>query len=435
MTGNQNKKSVIVVSDTHLGLTGGKRLYFFKNTVTHRPELLQNFLEWLRKLEEKGEVNINIGIAPDKVDQRKLVAPCKLILNGDILELWDASERASELSTRSIFNALQTLESEKFYLIGNHDFAMKEVEGLYPFGKSPVKIISDVYPEPEANTKSKPSKMAPLKIGENHYLFLHGHQFSWIFRNTPWQIMSYLRDGAESFGLFAWVFVLAWLFALSLTVLTNIGLVTLPSWMSNAAIGSAVVLGFIALPRVIVSIVRPIWNKFKTHRYRRTRAFNGFHGWWRKNLKNIQHIDKIHIVYGHTHTRGDFSKKHVETKLGKTIKGPDFVLINHPSWVNDHKYDNWVKGDKGQDEKINEPIFIYIDADGYEFFRWDEESPPPVHIPKELIPPHYLEKDLDDRTKAWLENIWTKKMLEQWKKPPSLARARGLAEARLVNST
>jgi hypothetical protein len=85
--------------------------------------------------------------------------------------------------------------------------------------------------------------------------------------------------------------------------------------------------------------------------------------------------------------------------------------------VNDHRYDNWVEGEKGQDEKINEPIFIYIDDDGYEFFRWDEESPPPTHIPKEMIPPYAQEKDLDDQTKAWLENIWTEKMIEQWKKP------------------
>jgi len=408
MTGSQDMKSLIVVSDTHLGLTAGKRLFFFKNTVSHRPESLQKFLEWLKELEEEGEKQVDLGIAPGRTKTtRRLVAPSKLILNGDILELLDASERASELSTRSIFNTLLALKCEKIYLIGNHDFAMKQVEGRYPFGKSPVQIVHDTY---------------PLGLGDNHYLFLHGHQFSWIFRNMPWQIMSYLRDGAEAFGLFAWLLVLAWLIALGFAIPTILGWITLSPWLANVALGAAAVLSLLAPPRVIISVARPIWNLLfaRSHRYRRKRAFDGFHGWWKDSVKKIQPVGRIHIVYGHTHLTGVFSKQEVQKELGKTIEGPDFILINHPAWVSDRKYLHWVKDGKGRYTKVHEGVFIYIDADGYEFFRWDEDSCPPVfHIPRELIPPRPQERKLDDKAEAWLQNLrWPEKLLEEWKKPP-----------------
>jgi len=423
MTGSQDMKSLIVVSDTHLGLAAGKRLFFFKNTVSHRPESLQKFLEWLKELEEEREKQVDLGIAPSRTKTtRKLVAPSKLILNGDILELWDASERASELSTRSIFNALLALKCEKIYLIGNHDFAMKQVEGRYPFGKSPVQIIRDAYPEPRTEGEPRSNQTIPLKLGDNHYLFLHGHQFSWIYRNMPWQIMSYLRDGAEAFGLFAWLLVPAWLIALGFAIATIPGWITLSPWLANLTLGAAAVLSLLAPPRVIISVARPTWNLLlaRSHRYRRKKAFAGFHGWWKDSLKKIQPVERIHIVYGHTHLTGVFSKEDVQDELGKTIEGPDFVLINHPAWVSDRNYLHWVKDDKGQYTKVHEGVFIYIDADGYEFFRWDEDSRPPVlHIPKELIPPQPQERKLDDKAEAWLQNLrWPEKLLEEWKKPP-----------------
>ncbi|MDD5616818.1 MAG: hypothetical protein PHH85_11535, partial [Candidatus Methanoperedens sp.] len=64
--------SVIIVSDVHLGE---------KNTFEHND--FSKFIDWLAALEKNGSFT---------ADGKRLVPPEKLILLGDILEMWDPKD-------------------------------------------------------------------------------------------------------------------------------------------------------------------------------------------------------------------------------------------------------------------------------------------------------------------------------------------------------
>src|SRR5213593_5038266 len=98
----EETRAFIVLSDTHLGLREWKRLHFFKNTVAHRPTHVDQFVKWLEKLQTEGEIELPVvteelrddGEYELKKISKKLLFPDKLILNGDIFELWDASDKS-----------------------------------------------------------------------------------------------------------------------------------------------------------------------------------------------------------------------------------------------------------------------------------------------------------------------------------------------------
>lgn len=94
-----------VLSDTHLGLRAGKRLYFFNNSVDHRPTHVDQFVKWLEKLQTEQEIEVPILIeesnASMKIIPKKILLPDKLILNGDIFELWDTSDQSIQFASYS----------------------------------------------------------------------------------------------------------------------------------------------------------------------------------------------------------------------------------------------------------------------------------------------------------------------------------------------
>ena len=193
-------QAMIVFSDTHLGLSPWKR-WIFQNTITSRPGIVHQFVRWLLDLESATAKEVLIGNEVGRISPKKLLSPDELVLNGDILELWDASDRAVEVSSRSIFTDLMRLRCRKLYLTGNHDFAIQELKGCYPWGDSSLDIIRDTYPQAEGKN------MKTVKIDENYYLILHGHQMSQTLRIAPWVIVSLLRDGAEAFRSYSWILV------------------------------------------------------------------------------------------------------------------------------------------------------------------------------------------------------------------------------------
>jgi hypothetical protein len=238
----EETNAFIVLSDTHLGLRAGKRLYFFENTVDHRPIHVDQFLKWLQVLQDEGEKEIPVAMEQSNngeykinaISLKKLMLPDKLVLNGDIFELWDTSDQSIQFASYSIFSSLAKLSCDKYYTIGNHDFANAELavgeEGknkiysnIYPWGLSNLNIVRDTFPVPKEGT------IRTLKVGEYHYLIVHGHQFNKSFRIAPWKIISTLRDGAETFRLYSWVLLglwIVWLASIPFTYLLGLDVST-----------------------------------------------------------------------------------------------------------------------------------------------------------------------------------------------------------------
>ena len=382
-------QTMIVFSDTHLGLSPWKR-WIFQNTITSRPRIVHQFVRWLVDLESATAKEVLVGNELGRISPKKLLSPDELVLNGDILELWDATDRAVEISSRSIFTDLMRLRCRKLYLTGNHDFAIQELKGCYPWGDSSLDIIEDTYPPAEGRN------MKTIRIHENYYLILHGHQMSQTMRIAPWVIVSMLRDGAETFRSYSWILV-------ALFGIMSVASVFLP--ILTLAIPLLAVLAF---PRLFVSIARPIWNKLpKRHRYNRKAAAEGFVDWWKSFLQGKDNFpSRIHIVYGHTHLTDLISKQELEELAGSKIDGPDLVLINHAAWVKDisDKYEN-----------VMQAMFVYIDAEGFEFFGWDWDRKRPFHIPKQIIPLRLAGRTIDPQIAEWLHNLeWPEKLIEEW---------------------
>jgi UDP-2,3-diacylglucosamine pyrophosphatase LpxH len=369
------------------------------NSVDCEPIHLQQLMDWLIELKGKGGYSVKLGKWGPA--EKKLVFPEKLILLGDIFELWDASDRAIGLCSSSILNSMLKLDCEKVYVIGNHDFAMIEHPGFYPFGPSPLNIVKDTYPEQAPSQ----DKVLTLEIGEKHYLFLHGHQFDKTFRSTGklWIVMSLIRDGAEAFGLYSWLLILM---LIIFWLLARIG------WNASYTPPITVVLAILAFPKLFTSIARPLWNKLKKTRYKRKKALNGFLDWWRSWTECKGYPKGIRIVYGHTHLADIIEPQRYRAITGRELLTEGrggLELINIPAWVKDYaeKYRNVLRA-----------VFLYIDSEDYWFIGWDWEAKRPFYIPKEVVKligeggklPKEMAKDL--REIDWPEgllNKWVKK--------------------------
>ena len=330
--------------------------------------------------------------------------PDKLVLNGDIFELWDTSDQSIQFASHSILGSLARLSCDKFYTIGNHDFANAELavgeEGtekifsnIYPWGLSNLNIVRDTYPIP------KEGIIRTLKVGEDNYLIVHGHQFNKSFRIAPWRIISTLRDGAETFRLYSWVLLglwIIWLVALPFTSRLELN--------DSASIqyGIGLPLTVLAVPRLFVSIARPIWNKLFGSRYNRNKAPKGFLAWWKVFTKKYKlQTSKIRVIYGHTHAIDLVEKKELETMVKKKIGNMELTLINHPAWVKDKR------------ELELREAFVYVDKSGFEFFGWSWDALSPFHIPKSVVRTYASGNHIDDRTAEILTQLhWPEKLVE-----------------------
>jgi UDP-2,3-diacylglucosamine pyrophosphatase LpxH len=406
----------IVLSDTHLGLREFKRLHFFKNTVAHRPIHVDQFVKWLEKLQSEGEIDLPVATEElhddgeyeiKMISSRKLSSPDTLVLNGDIFELWDASDQSILFSSNSILNSISRLSCEKIYLIGNHDFANAQLatgeekkmtvsSNLYPWGLSDLNIFRNTYPTLEDG------KIRTLRMGDDHYLFIHGHQF---FSSVPWEIISFIRDGAEAFRLYSWVLVglwIIWIGTLALTAYLE------PEISPSIQYGTGFPLTILAFPRIFVSIARPIWNKFFGSRYDRKKAPRAFIKWWKKFTKNNELEEKrIHIIYGHTHAIDIVGKSELEKMVNKNIEKIDVTLINHPAWVKDSK---------SKHKSELQEVFVYVDKFGFEFFGWNWDINSPFHIPKSVVRTYVSGRKIDDDIADLLNTLhWPKKLIEELK--------------------
>ena len=401
-------KSVIVVADTHLGV---------KDNVTSRPLILSSFLKWVKGLEE-GPSSVNLGKWGEGSETKTLRLPQLLILLGDILELWDATDRSVDACSRFVFGSMAEMQSTKVYVLGNHDYdlveliwkdrprrtkRLKDIERGYPLSRSRLRFFDEVYPpQPEPNLESGRPPIRTLRSGDDRYLFLHGHQFDALFTLPSWRWMPSIRKAALVFGSFTWVFVALFLSDLILTISTRAidlhGLVLLAS------------LACISVPFLLIQFGRKVWNKVRTRKYDRRGGLEGFVRWWKGYSKDYDSTEhNLNVVYGHTHlTDVVHSPDEIRNILGveTSFRGR---LLNLPAWSKDLSEER---------EEVLQAVFLYIDEEGSWFFGWDWEKQTPFLIPKPLIKERRERKIVvkDDETAENLEAIgWPTPLIDEWR--------------------
>ena len=177
-----SKESIIVVSDVHLG----------GNIGSHHDKFC-DFLAWITTFPQK----IPAVPCDEKEDARPATLDIafdpltKLVLLGDIIDLWDPKKQDRKnviLESVRPLSLLHALPCDKVYVTGNHDADLWEMvkDDASPDKRSfPWKdgydfsIYPRHYPPSEKtaadNTAAKVNRGVP--VNRTHYTFLHGHQF------------------------------------------------------------------------------------------------------------------------------------------------------------------------------------------------------------------------------------------------------------------
>jgi UDP-2,3-diacylglucosamine pyrophosphatase LpxH len=391
---DKEEGSIVVISDTHLGLRPSTfNVFGLRNTLSCEPKILSGFLNWLKKLEEGGHYSIRLSDDREK----RLLPPSELILLGDMIELWDASDRAIEFCSRDFNRALSELECEKVYLLGNHDDVLVEVSTVLPSGTSSLDIVTDIYPRQGEETPY-------LERGGRSYVFLHGHQFDTLSQQAGplSKSFAWARDGAEAFGTFSWLLVGIFLIS-ALSKIFN--LVDIDVYLLG-------LLGVLSIPRIVISLARPFWNKLFSKRYKQEGAVRGFYRYWREISKAADYPSDVNVVYGHTHLTDIITPDEIEEILDRDDWRPELTLLNIPSWVKDQAK-----------EDVLLATFLYIDGDGAYFVGWDWNEEAPFLISDEAISDRVKGLTLSkEAQEALVSRGWPEKLAEKWSKPYNYTR-------------
>jgi hypothetical protein len=432
---SEGKGSIFVISDCHLGLIGKEK------GIVSEPEHVGQFLNWLIHLKEGEPFKIKLGPWGNGRKEKVLKPPERLLLIGDILELWDAPDRGIEFCTRPIWELLAKLDCPKVYILGNHDYDLKPLLGTYPSGDYTLTFIEDYYPtQVDENGKKI---WLPVKMGDRDYIFVHGYQFDKLFSSiAPWKKLGSIRSGALAFGDYGDIFV-ALLF-LSIVVfifnyvITMLSPLTFPSTITSlvnfmfpylqfimpsflgvpqsiwsmlypylAVVGN---LGLIVLwlliggPRWFYLYARKIWNRLVGTRYNRKDSINGINRWWNGFAKgrNIKGKD-IRIVYGHTHLIDIIDTKDIEEITHKKV---NITAINIPSWVKDYT--------EKHRQKLRATC-LYIDDEDEMYIGWDWTDRKHFLVPEDVVNDEMSLGYIKPETGKKLLSIdWPKALVDTW---------------------
>lgn len=373
------REPVIVVSDVHLG---GKNSHC---------EDFRDFLGWLNTLSDNGtSVDCN-GI---NIDIKK---PGTIVLLGDILELWDPEEDdrnyviSDVLTTISILNSI---DCDIIYVIGNHDedlldfkkvWRKKGVEHINN-GKGTFKMYYRSYPKPESpDERHKKEIVKGIKIGNDKYAFLHGHQFDrvqvfyklsrFLSKTLNKQVridpIDWFQDLANvSFtknigrklwntAVFGVFFIFYLLFTRYIQDIRDILLRYLPFGDKSLDISLGIFWVLITsffvvtiLPKVVTWAATKFWDLFGI---KCTPIENVIKK--RYNATKGKNIDANITVFGHTHNAGYYPKE---------LKNEERLFINTGCWVD-------ISEKKCKEKGAIPNTFLYIDTEALYLLKWNEE--------------------------------------------------------------
>ena len=352
--------SIIVISDTHLGLRPSTwNILGLRNTLSCEPKILSGFMNCAR---------------------------------GDIIELWDASDRAIEYCSRDFNRAVSELECEKVHVLGNHDDVLVEVSTVLSSGTSSFDIVADIYPRQGEETPY-------LERGGRKYVFLHGHQFDTLAQiaGPLSKSLAWIRDGAEAFGTFSWLLVGVFLISVFSKMFN---LVEIDVYLLG-------LLGILSIPRIVISLARPVWNSLFGKRYRQEGAVRGFYNYWRKISARASYPSDINVVYGHTHLTDIITPGELEEIIDGDGWEPEMTLLNIPSWVKDQAK-----------EDVLLATFLYIDDEGAYYVGWDWNEEAPFLISDEAISDRVRGLTLSNEAQRALVSMgWPEKLADKWSRP------------------
>lgn len=330
-----SSERVLVVSDLHLGHEDSEYKEF------------ANFARWIRNL-EGSEKGVQIELRDGRITTVRF--PDKIILLGDILELWIPSEGELYNVFKHLFGPateILDLDCDKVYVLGNHDDDLNKAEGDYPFKEDPaLEVLARHYPE-SVDTDSE-------KVGDDTYAFLHGHQFDRIFRragplskvpSTMFKLSSITSKYFPPKGWLSVFLFFLFLFGYLLPPLSRyFAYIPLPIMMV------LIVYTFVfAFPRLFTALAWPFWCAYSKTRYVDMKRIVDEEFW--KTDKGAL-IQARTVIFGHTHVP-EYSTPEIVKKTGK-------ILVNSGSWMRNPRYDH--------------NTFIYIDKDGPVLLKWDDQN-------------------------------------------------------------
>jgi len=398
---------IIVVADTHFGIKKGS---------ISMPGYFADFLRWIRELEKEKEKKVRI-LEGESLRNRTLTRPEKIIFLGDIIELWDSEDEAVNTCVSTLIPTLAEIEAEKIYVLGNHDnildkALLSQEKEYYPLGKSNLKVVEDVYP----------SDKKFLPMGNQNYLFVHGHQFDKHFTNTGklYNILPWLRKVSNALTNYVpFLFILSMIFKF-INLIGNKSI-----FLGNNQL--LYLLFALSIPKLYMSFGRRLWSHISGVRYNKEETRRNFKKWWKKFREKRKIKENVNVVYGHTHflnyipapeidrTMYEFYQDMLKKRNISIEMEHGTNLINISSWIKDIK-------NKEKDEKYKNVMvasFLYIDEEGFEFFGWDWYEKRVFHIPKEVI---IIRRETEKGIipEAMAEKLakigWPQKLIDKWQK-------------------
>jgi predicted phosphodiesterase len=363
-------QSWIVISDTHIG--GNP-----KGSNVPNDNDICCFLNWIKHLNGKGE---RIWVKKDDSGYEKtILSPSKMILLGDILDLWDPEESDRSYVTKNAslpFAILQDIECNKVYVVGNHDQDLYELADILEKDNEAL-CLNDW--RLEVSRRHYPFNVDyGIRIGNLKYAFIHGHQYDKVqitepiskkigIRFDPLDVIQDIcnisivksvfikkRPTAIYFSLLT--MILAWIlyqgFPGNLEPFLKI---LQPPYIRNFLIYLlkllwvflwASIVSFFFLTPLVKAIAKyqgPLW-KYLTIKPRDKTIEQVIKGGYYKESSDTMKVDVV--VFGHTHIAGSY---YLESK--------NRLFVNTGAWL---------KETDGR--KLN--TFAYIDADGIDVLSW-----------------------------------------------------------------
>lgn len=349
---SEMESSYIVVSDVHLGSEQCNQNEFC------------DFLGWINSLSNQDKPH---QIVKCKDKEVKIKKPGKIILLGDIVELWSPKDGDRDNVIKESMRPLSLLTSvdcDKIYVVGNHDNSLGELEGKVNWealcNGTELNIYDSHYPK-----KDKAGIAHGFNIGNRSYFFLHGHQF-----DKEQAILAYVSHLiGELWNPLNWF-----------QVLYNVSF-TKKHWKSNFVIFLVLIFGGKYL----------LWNVFLQSSFWITAAWAMITGFFAfSSIPGIvAHIQKI--IYESTNPRDKTAEEVITDEYYKKKKDTmqaDVVVFGHTHFASYYGLDISEKEEKkkeklfvnsgcwvGTDEDLNGKMryantFVYIDISGAYIMRW-----------------------------------------------------------------
>ncbi len=349
-------QSWIVISDTHIG--GNPE----GSNIPNDNDLCC-FLEWVKHLEGKGEP---IFVKNDeKGYERTITPPTKIVLLGDILDLWDPenSDRSYNIKRGAEpFSLIHETKCDKIYVVGNHDQDLYELADVLEIDKSALNLGD--YKLEVCRRHYPLNVIKGIRIGEIRYAFLHGHQFD---KGQITELVSKklgvrfdpidVVQDISNVSIVKTVFVekrptVVYIISLGFSVLLWNYMQAEPGlW----AIPYALLVSYVILTpavKIIAKLQAYIWNKFLKKKARDKTVEEVIEEGYYDESSDKMDVDVV--IFGHTHIAGS-SYLDFNNKLKDKSKNKLFVNTG-----------GWVKEKDGR--KLN--TFAYIDNNGIEVLSW-----------------------------------------------------------------